>query len=106
VAACEHRHGRLTSQNGIALILWPIGTDRLFAVDNGNPAFLDRWLEMTGPDHSKIYGDFDYCRIWPDTPGAMGRVCVVGMEKLVVAPDRDNRAPFRLLKTWPRDSSK
>ena len=58
---------------------------------------------MTSSDHSYIYGDFDICPMEPDKPGHLRRVCVAGMEKLVVQNLRGSRPPFRLLSTWPAE---
>jgi len=66
------------------------------------PALVEKYLEMTSPDHSYIYGDFDICPTEPDKPGVVRRVCVTGAEKLVVQNLRGSRPSFRLLETWPR----
>jgi hypothetical protein len=99
VAPCFKHHGRLSSQNGVALTIWLIGTKRIVALDNGIdnlPAALQKYLDMTSPDHSFIYGDFDICPTGPDVPGHMPRVCVAGAEKLVVQDVRGRRPPFRV----------
>ena len=69
---------------------------------NEPPAFLDKYLDMTSPDHSNVYGDFEICPIEPDIPGLLRRACVTGAEKLVVQRVRDSTVPVRLLSTWPR----
>src|SRR5689334_20225416 len=79
VEPCVKRHGRLSSQNGIALTIWLIGTTRRVGVANDYsqlPAVLQRYLAMTSPDHSYVYGDFDLCPLEPDTPGHLRLVCV------------------------------
>jgi hypothetical protein len=94
----------LSSQNGIALKIWLLGTTRVVALDNDLddlPAIVRKYLEITSPDHSYIYGDFDICPLEPDTPGHLRRVCVVGAEKLVVHNLQGSSPPFRLLSTWP-----
>ena len=104
VEPCFKHHGRLSSQNGIALKLWLIGTTRMVRVDNDEndlPADVRKYLELTSPDHSYIYGDFDICPLEPDTPGHLRSVCVVGAEKLVVHNVQSSIPPFRLLSTWP-----
>jgi hypothetical protein len=104
VEPCLKHHGRLSSQNGIALKLWLIGTTRMVAVDNDEndlPADVRKYLELTSPDHSYIYGDFDICPLEPDTPGHLRSVCIVGAEKLVVQDVQAAMPPFRLLSTWP-----
>ncbi|HUF48477.1 MAG TPA: hypothetical protein VMM93_11725 [Vicinamibacterales bacterium] len=65
------------------------------------PAAIRKYLDMTSPDHSYIYGDFDICPVEPDRPGRMRRVCVMGFERLVVQDVSGRRPPFRLLSTWP-----
>ena len=103
VEPCFKHHGRLSSQNGIALAVWLIGTTRRVGVANGfalSPA-IQRYLVMTSPEHSYIYGDFEICPLEPDTPGHLRDVCVAGAEKLVVENLRGLRPPFRLLSTWP-----
>src|SRR5262245_48896382 len=105
VEPCFKRHGRLSSQNGIALKIWFIGTTRIVGLDNDIdqlPAIMREYLEMTSPKHSYIYGDFDICPLEPDKPGHMRRVCAVGAEKLVFQDVQGLRPPFRLLSTWPK----
>src|SRR5690349_21355130 len=104
VEPCVTRHGRLSSQNGIALKLWLIGTKRVLAVENGVeglPPVAQKYLEMTSPDHSYIYGDFEVCRVQPDRPGHIGFACLAGGKNLVVQPLGGSRPAFRLLSTWP-----
>jgi hypothetical protein len=105
VEPCFMHRGRLSSQNGIALTIWLVGTTRIVNVDETEiPSFLDRYLELTSPDHSYIYGDFNVCPLAPDKPGHMRPVCVMGAERLVVQSKSDlQRPPFRLLSTWPAD---
>ena len=103
VEPCFKHHGRLSSQNGIALKIWLLGTTRMVALDNDPdelPAIVRKYLEITSPDHSYIYGDFDICPLEPDTPGHLRRVCVVGAEKLVVHNLQGSLPPYRLLSTW------
>ena len=104
VEPCAKRHGRLSSQNGIALKLWLIGTRRVVALANDIdtlPTEVARYLEMTSDDHSHIFGDFVVCPLEPDTPGHMRQVCVTGAENLVVQPLRRPAPAFRILSTWP-----
>jgi hypothetical protein len=104
VGPCVKRHGRLSSQNGIALKIWLIGTTRMVALDNDFddlPPAVRKYLEMTSPDHSYIFGDFEICPLEPDEPGHIRRVCVVGGERLVVQPLAASTPPFRLPSTWP-----
>jgi hypothetical protein len=105
VEPCFRYHGRLSSQNGIALTIWLIGTTRIVALDNDAeelPSFLRKYTNMTSPDHSYIYGDFDICPMELDKPGHMRRVRVVGAEKLVVQDVQALRPAFRLLSSWQR----
>ena len=104
IEPCVTRHGRLSSQNGIALKIWLIGTTRMVALSNDVddlPQVVQKYLDMTSPDHSHIFGDFDICPVEPDRPGHVRRVCVGGGEKLVVQPLHVSRPAFRLLSTWP-----
>jgi hypothetical protein len=81
-----------------------IGTRRVVGLDQSSedlPAQVSRYLEMTSPEHSYIYGDFDICPLEPDRPGHLRLVCVTGARKLVVQNLRAARPPFRLLSTWP-----
>jgi hypothetical protein len=104
VEPCFKHHGRLSSQNGIALMIWLIGTTRIVGLENSDlPPEVDKYLDMASPNHSYIYGDFDICPLEPDTPGHMRRVRVVGAEKLVVQNLQALRPPFRLRSTWPVD---
>jgi hypothetical protein len=104
IAACAKHHGRLSSQNGIALKIWLIGTNRIVAVDNDFdedlPPVMQKYLDMTSPDHSYVYGDFEICPLEPDIPGHMRRVCVSDAENLVVENLMNKRQPFRLVSTW------
>ena len=102
VEACFKSHGRLSSQNGIALMIWLIGTKRIVAVQNTQiPSFVFKYLELTSPDHSYIYGDFEICPLEKARPGRMRATCVRSGEKLVVQKLQDLQPPFRLLSTWP-----
>jgi hypothetical protein len=104
VESCFKRHGRLSSQNGIALTIWLIGTTRVVGLANDVdelPVQIRKYLDMTSPDHSYIYGDFDLCPVEPDKSGYMRRVCVAGAEKLVIQNLQGSRPPFRLRSTWP-----
>jgi hypothetical protein len=99
---CFKHHGRLSSQNGIAQMIWVVGTKRILRVqDTDLPSVLNQYLELTSPNHSYIYGDFTLCPLAPDKPGHMRPVCVNGAEKLVVQNDADPKRVFRLLSTWP-----
>lgn len=106
VAPCFKHHGRLSSQNGIALMIWLIGTTRIVGLENqveDLPPLVSKYLELTSPNHSYIYGDFELCPLEPDQPGHMRQVFIIGAEKLVVQNIRAVRPPFRLLSTWPSD---
>jgi hypothetical protein len=104
VEPCFKHHGRMSSQNGIALKIWLIGTTRVVSLENDVdelPLPVRKYLEMTSPAHSYIYGDFDICPLEAHKAGHLRRVCVVGAEKLVVQNLEGSRPPFRLLSTWP-----
>jgi hypothetical protein len=97
----------LSSQNGIALMLWLIGTKRVVALANdfeALPSEIQKYLYMTSEDHSYIFGDFLVCPLEPDTPGLMRQACVTGAEKLVVQPLRRATSPFRIRSTWPQQN--
>jgi hypothetical protein len=102
VEPCFEHRGRLSGQNGIAHMLWLVGTKRIVAVDNAEmPKVLRKYLDMTSADHGDIYGDYEICPLEPDRGGQMRRVCISGASMLVVQ-DRDHlRPPLRLLVTWP-----
>ena len=103
---CARHHGRLSSQNGIGLKIWLIGTNRSVGVDGPPPKVVadleDPYLMMTGDDHSYIFGDFTICPLEPDQPGHMRRVRVTAAEKLVVQDTQRQRPAFKVLSTWPR----
>src|SRR3954463_12849813 len=101
IEPCFTHRGRLSAQNGIAFIIWLVGTKRMVAVsDTEIPAMLGRYLDMTSPDHGDIYGDFEMCPLGPDRPGHMRSACVTSAVNLVVQ-DRDRSRPaFRLRSTW------
>jgi hypothetical protein len=100
VESCFKHHARLSSQNGIAYKLWLIGTTRMLGLANEPPLFLGKYLDMTSPDHSYVFGDFDICPIEPDMPGNLRRACVMDAQKLVVQQIQGSTPPFRLLATW------
>ena len=102
VEPCFRHRGRLSSQNGIPLVIWLVGTARRVTVnDTEIPSAVERYLSMTSEDHSYIFGDFDICPLEPDNPGHMRGVCVSGAANLVVQNLAGTRPPFRLLSTWP-----
>ena len=100
---CFTHRGRLSGQNGIAYMIWLVGTKRIVGVNQTEiPAMLGKYLSMTSPDHRDVFGDFDICPVEPDRPGHIRLVCVAGATRLVVQ-DRDrSRPPIRLLSTWPK----
>lgn len=105
VESCFRHHGRLSSQNGIVLTIWLVGTTRRVAVANDLaelPAFIRKYLVITSPDLSYVFGDFELCPTEPDTPGHLREVCVASAERLVVQNLQRSTPPFRLLPTWPR----
>ena len=102
VEPCAKRHGRLSSQNGIAHKIWLIGTRRMVALANTSmPSIVEKYLELTSEDHSYLFGDFEICFLESDVPGHIRSACVRGAEKLVVQPLRRQEPPFRLRSTWP-----
>jgi hypothetical protein len=106
VEPCFRHRGRLSGQNGIAHMIWLVGTKRIVAVDNaGMPDQLWKYLDMASPDHADIYGDYEICPLERDRPGNMRRVCVSSASRLVVQDRERSRAPIRLLFTWPKARS-
>jgi hypothetical protein len=106
IEPCFTHHGRLSSQNGIGLKIWLIGTRRVVGLENSSdslPPEILKYLDMASPNHSYIYGDFNICPLEPDRPGHLRLVCVNGARRLVVQNLRTSRPPFRLLSTWPGD---
>jgi hypothetical protein len=101
---CFNHHGRLWSGNGIAHRIWLIGTNRIVAVDEDFelPAGTNKYLDVTTPEYSFIYGNFELCPLGPDVPGHMRRVRLVHAEKLVVQNLNNSQPPFRLISTWPQ----
>jgi hypothetical protein len=104
VEPCVVRHGRFSTQNGIAQILWLIGTTRRVDVTNELTDFLPsgarKYIELTSPDHSYIFGDFTICPIEPDVAGRIRDVCVTAAKNLVVQRVDGSRPPFRIRSTW------
>ena len=99
---CFTHRGRLSTQNGIGQMIWLVGTKRIMAVALPEiPAMLEKYLYMTSPDHSDVYGDFEICPLEPDRPGHMRSACIVGATRLVVQDRARSRPPIRLLSTWP-----
>ena len=101
VEPCFTHRGRLSAQNGIAHMLWLVGTKRIVAVDGNMPEVLAKYLDMTSPDHSDIYGDYEICPLELDQPGRMRQACVSSATRLVVQDRARVRPPIRLLATWP-----
>lgn len=109
VEPCAVRHGRLTSRQGVPFAIWLIGTNRMIAVDNSPESFLsadsNRYLEVTSPDYSEMFGDFTICPLEPDQPRHMRRACVTLAKNLVVHHLKDQRPPFRVLSSWSTEAS-
>lgn len=105
IEPCLDRHGRLSTQNGIAQTIWLIGTTRRVKVTNELTDFLPagalKYTELTSPDHSYIFGDFTICPIEADATGHMRDVCVTAAKNLVVQTIDGSRPPFRIRSTWP-----
>ena len=102
IEACFKHRGRLSTQNGVGQMLWLVGTKRIVAVGNSElPEYLSKYLDMTSPDHSDIYGDYEICPLERDHPGHMRDVCITGGTRLVVQDRERSRPAIRLLSTWP-----
>ena len=104
IAPCTIGHGRFSTQNGITQVIWLVGTTRRLDVANEAHNFFPpgvlKYLEMTSPDHSYIFGDFTICPIERDTPGRMRAVCVADAKNLVVQNTMDLSRVFRVQSTW------
>jgi hypothetical protein len=104
VAPCAVVHGRFSTQNGIPQTVWVIGTRRRLSVANEAKNFFSarvlKYLELTSPDHSYVFGDFTVCPIEADVPGHMRAVCVADAKNLVVQNAVILWPPFRVKSTW------
>lgn len=104
VEPCSIRHGRFSTQNGITQTIWLVGTTRRLDVENGAdtffPAGVLKYLEMTSPNHSYVFGDFTVCPLEPERPGFMRTVCVADAKNLVVQNHMNLWPPFRVQSTW------
>ncbi|MEP6784071.1 MAG: hypothetical protein ABI983_10395 [Acidobacteriota bacterium] len=101
---CFKHHGRFSTQNGIAEVIWLIGTDRRVGVVEELPrelAQLEPYMAMDSDQHSYIYGDFTICPVTPALPGHMRSARVKAAEKLVVQNLKGLWPPFKVLSTWP-----
>ena len=88
-------------------MIWLVGTNRIVGVHETQiPAMLEKYLSMTSPDHTDVYGDFEICALEPDRPGHMRSACVTGAARLVVQDRERSRPPLRLLLTWPKKNEK
>ena len=107
IEPCFMHRGRLSSQNGIAYMVWLIGTKRILAVyDTEMPDIVQKYLEITSPNHSYIYGDYEVCPLEPDRPGHMRSSCISSAKSLVVQNIGRTQSPFRLLSTWADATNK
>jgi hypothetical protein len=102
VEPCFRHRARLSSQNGIAHMMWLVGTKRIVNVTETDiPSSLSKYLDMTSPAHSDIFGEFDICPLEPDMPGHMRMVCIANGSRLVAQDRARARPAIRLLSTWP-----
>ena len=92
VAACFTVHARMRYYNGAPSVrLWPIGTDRLLGVSEGQfdiPGHqnLPVSLRETLDHQREIYADFVVCPFTSSEPGVMRLVCVDSATKIVTKP--------------------
>jgi hypothetical protein len=104
---CFTHRGRLSGQNGIAFMVWLVGTHRIVAIDRTEiPEMLSKYLSMTSPDQADVYGNFEICPLEPERPGHMRAACVSGASRLVVQDRARSRPPRRLQSTWPKEQPK
>ena len=102
IEPCFTHRGRLSGQNGVARMLWLVGTNRIVRIDYTDmPPMLDTYLDMASPQHGDVFGDFDVCRLQPDQPGHMRSACIAGARRLVVQDRERKRPAMQLLETWP-----
>jgi hypothetical protein len=100
---CFTHRGRLSAQNGIAYMIWLVGTHRLVGIDQTEiPEMLSKYLSMTSPDQADVYGNFEICPLEPERPGHMRAACVTGASRLVVQDRARSRPPLRLQSTAQR----
>jgi len=91
-AACFTIHARMRYYNGAPSVrLWPIGTDRLLGVSEGQFALpgyenLPVSLRETLDHRREIYADFVVCPFTPSEPSVMRLVCVDSATKIVTKP--------------------
>ena len=109
IEPCVKRHGRLSSQNGIALRIWLVGTTRMVALAN-DVEDLPRFAPKV-PGHDVARSQLHLRGLRHLSDGSRSawvsrRVCVAGAEKLVVQPLRGSRPAFRLLSTGPADGGR
>jgi len=101
---CFTHHGRLSSQNGITIRIWLIGTKRSVGVDGELPQAIkdleDPYLFLTSQQHSYLFGDFTMCPTSPDIPGHMRYVRLTAATNLVVQDVNRQRPPFKVVSTW------
>ena len=103
VESCFTHRGRLSTQNGIAYMLWLVGTRRIVNVTETEiPTMLSQYLDMTSPDHADIFGDFEICPLEVDTPGRMRMACLASAKRLVVQDRERTRPPILVPSTWAR----
>jgi hypothetical protein len=84
-----------------------VGTNRIVAVDEDFelPAGANKYLDVTTPDYSSIYGDFEICPLEPDVPGQMRQVRLVRAEKLVVQNLKNPRVRFESFRPGLRQAT-
>jgi len=91
VAPCFTVHARMRYYNGAPSIrLWPIGTDHLLGVSDGQFVAgyqsLPESLRATLDGQREIYADFVVCPYAPSEPGVMRLVCVDSATNIVTKP--------------------
>ncbi len=102
VESCFVHRGQLSTQNGVAYVLWLIGTNRLLRVTETEfPEMLSPFLDMTSPTHADIFGKFEICPLEPDKPGHRRTVCVATATRLVVQDRERTRPSMQLRSTRP-----
>ncbi len=100
MAACYEVHGRLRIYANMRLYLWPVGTNRSFAVHYApdapqpEPPLPPNLAKVMDPDHD-VFGDFRVCPFTPEKAGKMRIVCIDSASHLITRPTPRTRPKHR-----------
>jgi hypothetical protein len=91
VRACFKIHGRVRVGNGIGMVIWRIGTERILGVGDADiliPDNLSNVIFKKGDIYGRdVFGDFEVCPFTKSKEGEMQMVCVESASHLVVKDD-------------------